>query len=71
MLAAGLPAAGVRAQSPAGKAWKGSAAANPATQDNSGSAGAAAFIKADTFQETRAGYAFKAGPQGTGYYPDK
>ena len=69
MLTAGLPAPEVRAQSQA--AGQGTPASKAGAQHNSSSAAAAGFIKADTFQGTRTGYAFKAGPQGMGYYLDK
>ena len=72
LLAAGLPAPEVRAQSQAArKARKGTTTDKISGQEERSSAAAAAFVKADTFQGPRAGYAFQAGPQGTGYYPDK
>ena len=70
LLATGLPLPEVRALSGAGKAGKGTPAAKAAAQEDSGSAPAAAFFKPDSFQGTQAGYVFKAGPQGTGYYLD-
>ena len=65
MLPAGLPAPQVRAQDQAEKAHKGISG-----RANGDTAGAVVFIKSDNFQGPRAGYAFKAGPQGTGYYQD-
>ena len=55
------------------KKGKNTAALAAAAQQNGdcSAAAAAGFIPADTFQGPRAGYAFKAGSQGTGYYRDR
>lgn len=69
----GLAGAALRTGHAHTKQKKGKVSQGPiaAAQENGDSSKAAAFIQAANFQELRAGYVFKSGPSGTGYYSDK